>query len=257
MRRFAWTVGLVLVLIGSAMPAAAMEYSLLTEHKISPESLSQMLEAGSMLLVDYDENGNMRLITSAIAIDAPPEQVLAAINDFEHFPEFMPSTRSVEVVGREGDQTLVSFEIVFKFSVFTQKVRYVHRQHEVPGKGYWWELESGDLGASVGSWEVVPLDGGKRSAAVYSIYTDIRPWARSSSTSSRPSRGWTWRSTPRRAFSSSRRSATASRPEPTRASPRRPNRPPNPSPAGRGNRRHETRVRVSGHFLTETPGISL
>ena len=86
----------------------------------------------------------------------------------------MPSTRKVEVVSREGNEEVVAFENVFKFSILKQTVRYTNRNHLVPGKGYWWELEDGDLAASFGSWEVVPLDGGKRSAAVYSVYTDIR-----------------------------------------------------------------------------------
>jgi hypothetical protein len=177
MRRIALILVVALTLGTMAVPAGAMKYSLLEEQNISPKALEQMLAAGELVLVKEDAKGNVALITSAIVVNAPPEQVLAGIVDFPHYPEFMPSTKEVVVLSDENGVRRVSFHINFKFSVLSQTVKYVLVQHDVPGKGFWWELESGDLAKAIGSWEVIPLPGG-RTAAVYSVYSDIRSVSR-------------------------------------------------------------------------------
>jgi ribosome-associated toxin RatA of RatAB toxin-antitoxin module len=163
-----------LLLLVTALPAQAIKYSLLEGSTINPQDLAQLMRQGSMMITKETPAGKLDLITSGVVINAPPDQVLAAISDFERYPEFMPSTEEVKVLSTDGDTRRVYFHIKFAFSVLSYTVEYTLKQHMVPGRGYWWELESGDLARAIGSWEVIPLEGGKKSAAIYSIYTDIR-----------------------------------------------------------------------------------
>ena len=163
------------LMLACAVSAHAIKYSLLEGSTLGPQDLAQLMKQGEMLMTKETPDGRLDLITSGIIINAPPEQVLAAISDFENYPKFMPSTVAVKVLSQEGDVRHVWFHIKFTFvKPISYTVKYTLVQHLVPGKGYWWELESGDLNKAIGSWEVIPLDGGKRSAAIYSIYTDIR-----------------------------------------------------------------------------------
>lgn len=174
MRRIVVSLILVLAL---ALPLAAvdtMKYSLLDREQISSEVLSQMLKHGAMLMIKEKPGGALDLVTSGIVVNAPPHQVLAAIHDYGNFSQFMPSVEDVKVVSRDGDKTNVWFHIKFTFSVLSYTVKYTLTHHEAPGRGYWWELVDGDLLTAIGSWEAIPLQGGKKTAVIYSNYTDIR-----------------------------------------------------------------------------------
>ena len=157
-----------------AVPAGAIRYSLLESSDVTPEMLAMLLRDGPMIMTRESEDGRLQLVTSGILIDAPPEQVWAAITDYEHFSEFMPSTEGCRVLSREGNVSRVWFHIKFSFSVLSYAVRYTLRQHFEGTSGIWWEMESGDLNNAIGSWELIPLDGGRKCAAMYSVYSDIR-----------------------------------------------------------------------------------
>ena len=83
-------------------------------------------------------------------INAPIDTIFKVITEYESYPEFLPETKSAKIVGDDGNEKLVKFEIdVIK------RVKYTLRIKEVHNKSMQWELEEGDLfRKNCGKWKL-------------------------------------------------------------------------------------------------------
>lgn len=92
------------------------------------------------------------MATSSITetINAPIETLFKVITGYESYPEFLPETKSAQIVEVDGEDKLVKFEIdVIK------RVKYTLRIKEIKNKSMRWDLEEGDLfKKNSGSWEL-------------------------------------------------------------------------------------------------------
>ena len=168
-----------LILTVSAAVAGAggqKRYSLLDSSKLSQSAIKRLLSEGQLLLINEDEKGNLRLITGGILINKPPEDVYKVITDYEHYPEFMPSVVKAEVLFCSPDKRIqhIRYVVRFKFSILSYTVDYTLKMKVKPPRWMQWDYLEGDLADAYGSWELIPLDGGRRTAAFYSVYSDIR-----------------------------------------------------------------------------------
>ncbi len=139
-------------------------------------TLKRLLEQGILLEVKEDERGKLELITGGILVDSPPEDVYALITDYDSYTEFMPSLAKCEVVHRSRDgRTLhVRYVLKLKFAAISTSVKYTVKLSLDPdGYEVRWDLIKGDMKETRGGWKLVPLDGGKRTALFYSVYSDI------------------------------------------------------------------------------------
>ena len=153
---------------------AEKKYSLLEGSKIDTKMLEQILNEGMMLLVAENEDGSLQLITSGILINRPPMEVYDVIMDYDKYPEYMPSTEEALVIKHEENMQEIKFRIKFTFSILSYTVEYILRYALDPGKSIRWDFVSGDIADAYGSWEFIPLANGTKTAAIYSVYTDIR-----------------------------------------------------------------------------------
>ncbi len=135
-------------------------------------TLSALLEAGSWVLVEEDQ-GKLTRTTAGILVDAPPDEVKAAVSDYASYKEWMPQLTRSDVVSRKGGAAEVAFTLSFRFSVFSKSLDYTLRYKAKGDDRIEWERVSGDFAESYGAWSWMPLDRGKRTAAFYSFYVDI------------------------------------------------------------------------------------
>ena len=134
------------------------------------------LEKGEILVRDASvkgPDGVQRLRGQAVAlIDAPPEAVWRVITDHPHFPEFMPGVVHCEIVEDTGTARLVAYGVKVKWMSISYhlRLRYDHDTFHVE-----YALDPSfphDVSDAQGTWDLRPLDDGKRTRVVYSVYLD-------------------------------------------------------------------------------------
>jgi uncharacterized membrane protein len=97
-------------------------------------------------------------------VDAPPDKIIAALTDFESFPEWQAAVMECEVLERdaEGRGSLVRMKVDAK----VRKVEYVVRYtYELP-HGLSWEQVSGDLKENTGRYTFAPREDGSTEVTV-------------------------------------------------------------------------------------------
>lgn len=95
-----------------------------------------------------------------IEIDAAPEQIMAAIADFDSYPDWVDGIRSAEVKERHGDGR--ASEVEFEFSAMGFSATYTLRyEYEAEDRGVrWTTLEaSGAVKDVQGEYVLEPLNG--------------------------------------------------------------------------------------------------
>jgi len=161
------------------MPVAADYFNVRTaldEPGIDHNTLAKLMKNGKLMIVREDNRGRLQMITSGVLINAPVEQVYATSIDYANYSKFMPSTEECEVVADNGNVKDVRYKISFKFLFFKFKVEYVLRTWLKPNQEVTWNLlscEGDKIAKSIGSWRFIPIAGGSKTAAFYSIYSDI------------------------------------------------------------------------------------
>jgi uncharacterized membrane protein len=97
-------------------------------------------------------------------VEAPVDKVIAALTDFESFPEWQAAVLECEVLERdvEGRGSLVRMKVVAK----VRKVEYVVRYtFDLPNR-LSWEQVSGDLKENTGVYTFAPRDDGSTEVTV-------------------------------------------------------------------------------------------
>lgn len=67
----------------------------------------------------------MPIVTAEVNVAAPPEKIFQLAKGVEKFPDFMPDVESVEVLSREGNNTLTRW--VGKVKEFNRTIRWTER----------------------------------------------------------------------------------------------------------------------------------
>lgn len=107
--------------------------------------------------------------SSSAEIDAPIEQVWAAVEDVEKAPDWQGGMKDIEALERDGQgrPTLVQTEADAKVTTVKTKVEFTY---EGPTRLSWTQVK-GDLKSMDGSWELEDLGDG-RTRATYSLEGD-------------------------------------------------------------------------------------
>jgi len=158
-------------------PARASEEMSVVSLKVDPDTLEKLLQEGEILIIkENEQGGRFKFVTAGILINATPDEVWKTITDYQHYPEFIPDCEKVSVAPGDAENVvLTSFTVAFKFSIIKYRIRYTLRQvHQKEKLRIDWTLKEGDLAEDIGAWELIPLEGGKKTAAFYSLYSDLR-----------------------------------------------------------------------------------
>lgn len=122
------------------------------------------------------EDGETDAVTGAFLIDAAPDRVWNVLCDYGSWPEFVPHLADV-AFRREPAGTGSIAEVQQTTSVWIFDFRYTTRRVEDREGGVVWvELdpsEENDIQQLSGFWQIVPLDGGKRSLVRFQSRVDL------------------------------------------------------------------------------------
>lgn len=117
-------------------------------------------------------------------IDAPPERVLAVLDDIERYPQFMPPTKVAHLMRREGPNSYYYMEISPPVIASRDYCIRVGMEHQEGGRlrSYWFvdnkecvperrgvvRVQSND-----GEWLLEPIDGGRRTHVIYRCHIEV------------------------------------------------------------------------------------
>lgn len=116
---------------------------------------------------------NMPKITAKAVLSQPPEKVWAIISDCSKYKGRMPRVAAAKLLKKEGNKHTceVTVEVPFPFSNLTAVTEAVHEE-SADGMSRRWKLVRGDYKKNEGSWEIKPLEGGKKSQVTYSLHVE-------------------------------------------------------------------------------------
>jgi len=106
--------------------------------------------------------------SASIDIDAPPDRVMAVLADFEHYPDWIDSMTSAEVLTSE-DGNVTTVRMVLDHPLL--KDTFVLAYNWEPNSVRWHLVEAKLLRVMDGSYELEPKGGGTR--VTYTLTVDV------------------------------------------------------------------------------------
>lgn len=119
------------------------------------------------------KGSDMPRITAKAVLSQPPEKVWGVISDCSKYKGRMPRVAAAKLVKKEGNKHTceVTVEVPFPFSNLTAVTEAVHEE-SADGMSRRWKLVRGDYKKNEGSWEIKPLEGGKKSQVTYTLHVE-------------------------------------------------------------------------------------
>ncbi len=138
-------------------------------------TLLQLGAYGPILLVEEKPQGDFPWVSAGVLIDAPADVVWEVITDFESYPDYIPQMQSAEVALKKDKITDVDMKLRVEFtSLIGVNVSYSLRYLEMPPHRLIWQRTKGDVKYTRGEWNLLPVEGGRRTLAFYSFSSDLR-----------------------------------------------------------------------------------
>ncbi|MBI5066730.1 MAG: SRPBCC family protein [Deltaproteobacteria bacterium] len=110
----------------------------------------------------------MAMVTSEVLVAVPPEKLFAVIQDYDRYPEFVPTVKSCKARRGAG-----GVEVDYELDLGLKKIAYTLQLVEEPPRRVAWTLKKSDwMKVSSGSWEL--FDEGAKTRAVYSVDIQIQ-----------------------------------------------------------------------------------
>lgn len=112
-------------------------------------------------------------ITAKAVLSQPPDKVWKILSDCSKYKGRMPRIISARLLKKEGNKHTceTTVEVPFPFSNLTAVTEAIHE--ESPEKlSRKWKLVKGDFKRNEGSWEIKPVDGGKKSEVTYTLHVE-------------------------------------------------------------------------------------
>ena len=105
-------------------------------------------------------------------IDAPPEVVWKALEDFEVYPKIFPRTVEAKEVSRKGDRSLIRFLIGYKILSVKYHVTVSRDWESKTVKFYLAKNKAHDINTTHGYWKLLPQPDG-RTLVAYAVALQV------------------------------------------------------------------------------------
>jgi uncharacterized membrane protein len=119
--------------------------------------------------IRLEKRGKRTYVVGTVFIKARPENVWDVLVDYHNAPGIFKNLKLCEVVGRKGKAKLVR-QVVGNHTPLP--FDYVVALTEDKPRHIEWARESGSLKEVTGTWQLEPVDSGKQTKTVYSIFID-------------------------------------------------------------------------------------
>jgi ribosome-associated toxin RatA of RatAB toxin-antitoxin module len=133
-------------------------------------------------VVDVKGSETPKVVAKSV-IAEPPAKVWKVVSECANYKDRMPRIAASKLVKQEGNVHTceVTISMPFPFSNLTARTEAVHEE-SAEGMSRRWKLVRGDYKFNQGSWEVKPIDGGKKSLVTYTVHaepnTSLPAWIR-------------------------------------------------------------------------------
>lgn len=119
------------------------------------------------------KGSDMPRITAKAVLSQPPEKVWKVVSDCAKYKGRMARVVSARLVKKEGNKHTceVTVEMPFPFSNLTAVTEATHEE-SAEKLTRRWKLVKGDYKRNTGSWEIKPVDGGKKSEVTYTLHVE-------------------------------------------------------------------------------------
>lgn len=111
----------------------------------------------------------------AIAVvDAPMDHVMKIVTDYDHYSEFLPHFKVSKVLSRRGDDALVYLEvgIIKNTTTLWGQLKLKSSTDAKQKRTITAKVTKGNMTQFAATWEVTPLDGGKRTLVDFRILVE-------------------------------------------------------------------------------------
>lgn len=154
----------------------------------SGDGWEKAAEQKNLTVFAREKKGGVQEMKAEGVIDAPPEKVWKALRDYENYKKTMPYTEESKVVAREGGDKVIWFYSVVNAPFVDRRdyvIKLVDESKWNNGEGFLkvsWTAGNDKapkkpdnvvrVQINDGYWQLEPRDGGKKTFAVYYVYTD-------------------------------------------------------------------------------------
>jgi ribosome-associated toxin RatA of RatAB toxin-antitoxin module len=123
-------------------------------------------------MVAVKGNDTPKMVAKAV-INEPPAKVWKVVSECAKYKDRMPRIAASQLLKQEGNKHTcrVTIAMPFPFSNLTAETEAVHEE-SAEGMSRRWKLLRGDYKFNQGSWEVKPIDGGKKSLVTYTVHAE-------------------------------------------------------------------------------------
>ena len=117
---------------------------------------------------------NVEFGTAVGVVDEPYDQVLAVLQDYGSYQQFLPHFRTSRVLARRGGDAMIYLEVGVMRDTVTLWGQLRMTQRTVEGQGTVIEgrLTRGNMDEFRARWELTPLDGGARTLVTFHILVE-------------------------------------------------------------------------------------
>lgn len=138
------------------------------------ESLAKLLQNGELTSVDAVGPDKIEMCSVGILAKTTPEKVWKAITDFEGYGKLMPDFTTPEIIERTNKTATVHFTVsVLKLSLLNITTDYTLKYTFDAPKRADISWVSGQVKNISGYWELIPVQGGKKTIVIYAITSDL------------------------------------------------------------------------------------
>lgn len=146
---------------------------------------TEAYRSGELVIFTKDVEKGRRIVAIA-EVDARPEVVFNVVNDFDHYPEFMPYVIESRILSRNGDSEVVAYNRIAPPFVaerdYPLKFRMTRGTSANGGvfRSEWTASPEAEpevkgvvrIRLNDGSWVAEPISGGKRTRLTYTLLTN-------------------------------------------------------------------------------------
>jgi ribosome-associated toxin RatA of RatAB toxin-antitoxin module len=126
-------------------------------------TLSKLAELGEVALIESTPEGRCKQIVMFSVLEAKPERVWDVVMDVSAYPTFLDTVVRIDIVKKAHTQVMFDWEVDIPFfSLEGRRQQRGKKPYTVEVRGV-----SGHLKGSHERWELFPIDGGKRTLAVF------------------------------------------------------------------------------------------